>query len=371
MNRCLILFSLWTVIGTMYGDLYSLSLPPQSQLKDGNFESSDDSSSGNWYEKLHWWREAKRLYTSDIQAAIEQLKAIAKSYEEKKKAFFTQLETSLKTLSVPAPQAVPRIKLLLQELAAKKEQEPDESETITENSKKLEAVHQAFEQLSVLSRRLEDAYNKVLISQIKMGEQYEEKALENFEKIENVFDDQKAHGYYLIVENSLENLKAVITYLTGPLYSFTEQVGMRVLQTIPRIKASVEALEKEGIYVRILSEAENAQRAAAERKTEEARAQREAAKKAEALKKATPWWRAIVGSITSFFSNLWESIMSLFRSSPPVAKKGPQIPPKNTPVSATATQKTAQPPASAVAVPVRPAPVVPPVVPGKAVPTFR
>ncbi len=300
------------------------SLPHHDQLQEQETDFSDESGPGNWYEKLHWWREAKRLYTIDIQAAIEHLKSISRSYDEKKKTFFEQLEKARKTLPVLAPQALPRIKTLLQELSAKQEQDHEENEIIVNQHNKLEALQQAFEQFSVLSQRVEEAYTKVLADQVKAAESYEEKALENFEHIENVFDDRKAHGYYQVVENSLENIQAIIAYLAGPFYAFTEQTGARILQLIPRIKTSLEALEKEGLYVRPVSEAELAEKAAAEKKQKEAQLQKEAQKKAEAEKKAQPWWRSFIGTITSFFSGLWDSFMGLFRS----PAKNPSIAPK-------------------------------------------
>ena len=47
-------------------------------------ESDDEPDSGNWYEKLRWWKEAKRVYTEDVHDAMEQVRSLSASYDEKK-----------------------------------------------------------------------------------------------------------------------------------------------------------------------------------------------------------------------------------------------------------------------------------------------
>lgn len=325
MNRYHSIVCMVSFFCTLYGSSRPAMLP-QQHLKDTSFEGIEDTTPGNWYEKLHWWREAKRLYTIDIQAAMEHLKNIARSYEEKKKSFFAQLEKARKSIPAEASQAITRIKTLLEELATEQERDHDEEEIALQ--KKLESLQQNFEHFSVLSQRVEEAYTKVLTEQVKAAEQYEEKALSNFEQIEDVFDDRRAHEYYLIVENSLENIQAIITYLSGPFYLFTEQTTARVMQLTPRIKTALDELEEEGVYIRILSEEEKAEKAAAEQKKEEERLKAEARKKEEAEIKNRPWWRSLIMSISSFFANLWNSLTGLFRSVPQQPAQKKPVPPQ-------------------------------------------
>ena len=95
--------------------------------------------------------------------------------------------------------------------------------------------------------------------------------LEYFERIEKVLDDKKAHHYYDTVENSLENIRAIIQYLIGPLQIFIDDTVIRFDALIPKIKKSIEELEKKGIQVRVLSEKEKAEQAALAKKRDEAR----------------------------------------------------------------------------------------------------
>ena len=337
MSRSLILLWFVCFVSNAYAGFPAFSLPQHAQFKNQGAEGADDSGSGNWYEKLHWWREAKRLYTIDIQAAMDHLKSIARSYDEKKKIFFEQLDKARKTLPVLAPQALPRIKVLLQELAAQQEQDPEDNEVLTKQYNKLESLQKSFEHFSILSQRVEEAYVKVLLNQIKSAERYEEKALENFEKIENVFDDRKAHGYYQVVENSLENIRALIEYLAGPFYIFTEQVSARVLQLAPVIKASLTELEQEGIYVRVVSEKEKAEKEAAEKK-QELRSKEVAQKKA-ATQKNQSWW----SSVTTAAGEFWDSLGGLFSSDSPKTTARKPVPPSKNPAPVPSAPKQALP----------------------------
>ena len=81
---------------------------------------------------------------------------------------------------------------------------------------------------------------------MKECENYEERARENFERIEKVLNDKKAHHYYDIVENSLENIRAIIQNLIGPLQIFIDDTGVRVTALVPKIKKTLDDLEKKG-----------------------------------------------------------------------------------------------------------------------------
>ncbi len=285
-------------------------------------ESEDEPDSGNWYEKLHWWKEAKRVYTVDIHDVMEQLKGIAQDYEAKKKTLLTKVHESVASLPV-TPQAVePIIAAHLADLKAQRErlladQTQDQRLAITEiedQEKTLETLKQDFENLTTLVSHLEEALNVVAPKQVKECENYEERALEYFERIEKVLDDKKAHHYYDIVENSLENIRAIIQYLIGPLQIFIDDTVGRFDALIPKIKTTIEELEKKGITVRILTEKEKAEAAALAKKKEEARLKAEADKKAAEAWKNMSWWRKIFYWIGSFFAWIWSAIKSLFSS---------------------------------------------------------
>lgn len=205
---------------------------------------------------------------------------------------------------------------------------------IEEQEKTLEALKQDFENLTTLVSHLEEALNVVAPKQVKECENYEERALEYFERIEKVLDDKKAHHYYDIVENSLENIRAIIQYLIGPLQIFIDDTIGRFDALIPKIKKTIEELEKKGITVRILTEQEKAEAAALAKKKEEARLKAEADKKAAEQWKNMSWWRKIFHWIGSFFALIWSAIKGLFSAIGGLFSGGAKAPSSGTPPAA-------------------------------------
>lgn len=277
----------------------------------------EESDSGNWYEKLHWWKEAKRVYTVDIHDAMEQVKKTAQDYEEKKKAILTKVNESIASLPVTPTAAQNLIQGFLADIKKKREQLTDTQNEdqlkavseLDEEEKMLESLKTDFDQLQTIVSRLQEAFD-VAAKQVKECENYEEKALEHFERIEKVLDDKKAHHYYDIVENCLDNIRALIQYLVGPLQIYIDQIAIRADLLIPKIKKSLDELEKKGIVVRVLTEQEKAAHEAEAKKKEEARLKALAEKKARDEWNNMAWWRKAFYWIGSFFSSLWGYIKS-------------------------------------------------------------
>lgn len=260
MNRFFILASLFFLAipflaaqgGQFEDDSFMPAFQPASDQFPLSVDESDEPDSGNWYEKLHWWKEAKRVYTVDIHDSMEQLKQIAQEYEEKKKTILAKAQQSVASLPVTAQVAEPLIASHLTDLKAQREKlmndrMQDQGTAIAEiedNEKILEMLKTDFENLTTLGSNLNEAIVTVFGKQIKESENYEERALEYFERIEKVLDDKKAHHYYDIVENSLENIRAIIQYLIGPLQIFIDDTAARVEVLVPKIKKSIEDLEK-------------------------------------------------------------------------------------------------------------------------------
>jgi len=307
---------------------FDASLPPLNQdlmqhIDFGDMhgdEEVDELDSGNWYEKLHWWKEAKRVYTVDIHDAMEQLKHIQQDYENKKTTIVAKVEEAIKSLPVTIEAALGLINGHLTDIKTKREKMPevqtDEQRMlisqIDEQEKALDLLKTDFEQLATVQSRLNEAVHDVFAKQVKECENYEEKALEYFEKIEKVLDDKKAHNYYDVVENSLENIKALIQYLIGPLAIYIDTMAGRAHTLIPKIKKQSDDLERQGIIVRVLTPQEKAEMEAAAKKREEERQRLLAAKKEQERWNAMPWWQKIFASIGLFFTTIWEYIVSAF-----------------------------------------------------------
>jgi len=296
---------------------------------------SDEPDSGNWYEKLHWWKEAKRVYTIDIHDIMEQVKRTAQDFDEKKNVVFAKLNEAMGSIPVKPDVALGLIAGFLADIKKKRDQL---TENLTEEQlklisewdeqeKALEGLKNDFEQLQTIQARLQESFD-LAAKQVKECENYEERALENFERIEKVLDDKKAHHYYDVVENSLENIRALSQYLIGPLQIYIDNIAGRAEQLVPKVKKAIQDLEAQGILVRVLTEKEKAEAEALAKKREETRLKAEAQKKAAEEWKTKSWWRKLLYYIGAFFSSIAtaiktsiQSLGSLFSSKAKVVKE--------------------------------------------------
>lgn len=320
----------------------------QSMSYDDETDQGPDA--GNWYEKLHWWREAKQLYAVDIHEEMEHLKSIEQDYETLRKALMEQLTAAYSSLPVARATAGPLIKSILDDLVGKiakaeeviaqttkqvTAEDKRELSQLQEQQTLLDKLTKDFDMQNTLAERLEEALNKVYPKQVALCKEYDERALENFEKIEKVYDDKKAHGYYNVVENSLDNIKASNAYLAGPLRSYIEQIWRKFQQGMPQLKKTIETLEALGVELRILTPEQKAQKEALLKKQEEARLKAAAEKKAAQDRLNMSWWQKLIAAIGDFFSSLWSSIKGLFTAAPvakPVVKKEESTKPVSVPV---------------------------------------
>ncbi len=330
-------------------------------------ESEDEPDSGNWYEKLRWWKEAKRVYSEDVHDAMEQVRSLTSSYDEKKRGLSAQLDDYYRSIPVARLAAAPIINGLLEELKKEleplsqekstplKKEEKEKASLLEEQTKKLEGLKDDFEQFNTMVTRLHEAYDDVFTQQTRECDNYDERALESFERIEKVLDDEKARHYYDLIENSLENIRSIIQYLRGPFSLFIDQAWAKIQQLMPTIKTAITELDKQGIPVRVLTEKEKAEREAAKKQKEEARLKAEAEKKAEVERQALPWWKKIFYAIGSFFAAIGRAfkgavswIGGLFARSPaaPAAPGKPgskPLPEAKLPPAGQASQPTSAP----------------------------
>jgi hypothetical protein len=312
---------------------------PQPSLSQPTIIYADESEgpdSGNWFEKLKWWKEAKWLYTIDIAASMAQLETISKGYEEKGKGILEGLEAYSSGLPFKRQTAVAFIDDLIANLQKRNEElaqqqtkkqargMPKESADLEENQKLLNQLKDNIKDFNTLTQRLTQTFDQVVSQQMEEARNYDKKALSAYESIEKTLDDKIAQQRYNEVQNCQENILAVTDYLEGPLMQFVDKAWDKAQQLMPTIKNSIDELQKRGIIVRQPSAEESEQaKLLAQKKAQEKKAAEEYA--------ALPWWMKIFVSISSFFSTIWSSISgffswmgSFFSSAPSPEKKVPK-----------------------------------------------
>ena len=310
----------------------TLSLePPETFVGESRItlaDESDEPDSGNWYEKLRWWKEAKWLYTIDIRNTMEQLNLFKEEYDEKQKEIFSRLGSYSQDLPLKRQAAVHVIDDLIADLEKRQEeiaqeqtrtqarQDTEETTELEEHKKMLDELKKQFNDFNTLTQRLKQVFEVVVPKQIKDCNDYDAKALEAYENIEQTLDDKKAHAYFDEVENSLENINELMSYLKGPLWLFVDRAWVMLQQVMPKITKSIDDLEEKGVVVRPLTPEEKAQMAQLEKARKERRARKAAERKAARERMARSWWKKMFSAIGSFFvkigSGTWYGVTRPF-----------------------------------------------------------
>lgn len=289
------------------------------QKANSGIDTISEPDSGNWYEKLHWWKKAKPKYDA-IKAGVQQLKLLEKELLNKKEPFNTQIEQFYTEAKINVKVILNTIEKMINELKAQQESEERDSTDLNEKEKAelienvdkqkdLEQFKQNLDMLFSLVTKFKQAMDMVLPEQVKKAESYEERALDSFEQIENVLDDQKARYLYDTIENSQENIQAIVQYVQGPLRQYIEQIAFKVQQLKPILQKKLDDFEKRGVELRHYTPEELAQR---ELLKKQKLIEEQMKAKELAQQKGQSWWQRLLAPIASFFSSLWNSILGLF-----------------------------------------------------------
>ncbi len=307
-------------------------------------DESDEPDSGNWYEKLKWWKEAKWTYTVDVFGAMEKLTSLEEVYKLRQDDMLTKIGDYSSSLPVKRQIAGKEIDDLIEdmvrrqnELAKEEPNRRDESQSdeLEQQKKMLLGLKESFSQFNTLAERVKQVFDEIIPQQLADAKKYDEKALNAYQAIENILDDKKAEQLFNEVENSLENIKAISNYLKGPLDAFLDRAWAKSEEIMPQIIADIQRLEAEGVVVRPLSDEEKEQMAAIEKQRYELKAKR--AKEAAAAKKqaAQPWHQKLFASIGSFFLKIGSWLVApfswvgnLFSSSGPIKEVSKSVAPQ-------------------------------------------
>lgn len=279
-------------------------------------EEDDDfaDDSGNWYEKLRWWKSAKPKY-EELKERVQNIKALEQEYTRKLQeiektmtAFYEQLRIDpsviLKSLDALLDEVKPK-----QDASQLTQEERAAFVEAADKQKEIELVRRDFELVAQLREKLREAFSKTLVSQVKRAENAENEALDSFEDIEKTRNHEKAKDLYDNIENKNENVQAIESYLKNDFSMYTDQVAAKLAQITGRLRVSVETLEKQGFVIKSLSKEEKDEQEHARKKREEAeriRLLESARKKAEQQRwQSLSWWQKLIEYIKNLFVRLF------------------------------------------------------------------
>lgn len=292
---------------TLFNINYIISL-------DQGINTIDEKNKGNWYEKLNWWRKSKPKYES-LAKLINAIKINKKDIEDKHKKIVSKFESLINNLNIDINLFVKKIETKISELDKLIETEYLENESDQLNSTNnlkntLQKLKLDFQALILIKKNLDQSISENLTNQLQEAENYEENALNSFEKIEHVLDDKKARTLYETIENANDNILVIKNYITGPFQNYINESEIKLNQLETNIEKIVKDLEAKDIYLRELTPEEIKKKEEQELlKKEQENQAKEKQKKVEAPKSQS-WYQAII----NFFKNLIYIFMYFFKS---------------------------------------------------------
>lgn len=235
-----------------------MAAPPAAE--SGEWQTPEKEESGlttdvahtNWAEKLKIQKQAGDLNTQvraekkTVMAASEELLKKYGAFEQKHDEFL--LNTGM--LAGAAQEQFDGLTRQLQDLRARGKQLTEEQRKLLgeiENQKNtVEKIHRGFQRLSEMDAAFDKAM-KTAMEQVAKCDEYENTAVENFEKIPEEFSDQVARQHYQNIAASLENIRAVSRYLSGEMNTFFDHTAAALNKQMDDIKKNVEEARALGV----------------------------------------------------------------------------------------------------------------------------
>lgn len=264
-----------------------------------SLQAAEDT--GNWYEKLQWWKKAKPLYAT-VKSRNEEVQQVKIELSNLQKHIVETINSFYSKARINKVETMDTINKLIAENLDYNQEE------IVAN---LENLKSHLEELINIDNQVKEA-GRIISQQGEMADHYQEKALESFGGIETVFDDKRARSYYEIIENAKENLDLIETYFTNSLYLFLSNLIGKLNNLSSNIETIMNKLSQEDIPVKYFTPEEKAAQEEAKLAHEKEIAEAEAleqkkieAEKLELAKQNISWWQKIVNYISNFLKTIF------------------------------------------------------------------
>lgn len=249
---------------------------------------------GNWYEKLQWWKKAKPLYES-VKERNAEVQAVKAGLIKSQKKLVDVISDFYKRARINKSETLNTINKLIESYSDFKD------EAILN---KLEKLKSGLEEILHIDKQAKES-GRIIDQQSSMGEHYQEKALQSFEDIEAVYDDKKARSYYEIIENCRDNLELVLNYLNHDLRLFLNTVLGKVQTLSESVEQTIEYLERENIEIKYFTPEEKEAKEKARLEEEKEKAHQKKLELEELAIKNRPWWKKVMDYIIDLIKKIF------------------------------------------------------------------
>lgn len=287
---------------------------------------------GNWYDKRQILSQARTVY--------EQIRERIAKVEQQQQGFLTKQRTLDKdiaalylNLGFEQGELDETYTRLVNELSSERvsqgqltEEERKLLAEVEEKKKVLQMLRDDVATLQELTAAIDKAVSTML-EQIELCRSYEQKAWENYDKIDNVLNEKIAQQLLLEMQSFSDHIAAIDAYMRGKLISYVDQTAATIRNYMQKITKDVDDLKVLGVTLsRKIAEQEKAA-AEAHKQAEELRKQHEKAQ--QLLPAPSKSWLATIGSyvvagwhaLTSGISSVYERVAGSSESAVAVRPK--------------------------------------------------
>jgi hypothetical protein len=284
-------------------------------IKPEGITIKPEDQRGNWYDKRQILSQAREMY-EQLRGIIARVEAQEPLFLQRQKQVSKQIEDLYLAVGFEQGTVGQLFNTLIDELAQERTTQGQLSEgerTLLADIEEKKKMLQELRDYLVTLHELEGTIDKAIVTmfeQIELCRSYEQKAWENYEKIDNVLNEKIAQQLYLEIQSFVEHATNIDTYLRTRLLPYIDQSAQSLRGYTEKITTSVDELQAKGVILsKKLKEEEKA--------AEEARRQQEELRKKQQEKQQQPlplpttWWE----KMSNVIQHWWQQIKELFTPS--------------------------------------------------------
>lgn len=263
-----------------------------------------DQKPGNYQKKAQAFKKAGELYDQirKIEPILQKLREAFFSQKakinKKMRTFFSDMGANQNELEDEINDLIQQLNQDVDEDGELTEEEREIQQEANQNKTDLKQLNQNITVLGEFSSALDTALAQ-FDNQVNLLQKFEDQAWTNYQKIDEIFDDQQAAQLVDQINVMLANAQAIQTYIQGPFTQFFSSTSDTIDAQMQKITSVIKTLEDRGIQLLKQSQQIDAAEDAARL------AQEEAAKKAAEEKRQAEQSKTFIGRFKNVIGTIW------------------------------------------------------------------
>lgn len=235
------------------------TLDTQENDEDEDIDSNDtdmfespEYARGNWYKKQQTLKHAHDVYQEVRQkeALVEQFEnvfitkknVLTNKFEEFSQALGGAINTIYQTLF----EEIERLETSQKPEGQLTQQDRVNMAQAQETKESLLQLKKDFDALTELYKGVDKAMS-VLMEQITISHNFEQKAFDSYEKIAQVLSDQVAEQLYAEIIAARENIIGISEYIKGDFSHYFDELSENITKSMALIQQQLTTLKERGV----------------------------------------------------------------------------------------------------------------------------